>query len=121
MGRRYGHSNPPTTETYNNVMSCWGKSGAGCGAYNDFLTTRSTSSSSISSWPYAYHPNPCSNLLHRMLELYHSDPVGMRRMKLDYLSFNAAILLLLKDQMYRNGGGSIGRGCHDHLISMLEL
>ncbi len=77
-GRRYRHSNPPTTETYNNVMSCWGKSGAGCGAYDDFLATTSTSSSSILSWPYAYHPNPCSNLLPRMLELYHSDPVGMR-------------------------------------------
>jgi hypothetical protein len=119
--RRHGHSNLPTTETYNNIMSGWGKSGAGCGAYDDFLATMSTSSSSISSWPYAYHPNPCSNLLHRMLELYHSDSVGMRWMKPNYLSFNAAISLLSKDQMYRNGGGSIGRACHDHLMSMLEL
>jgi hypothetical protein len=50
-----------------------------------------------------------------------SDPVRMRRMKPDYLSFNAAISSLSKDQMYRNGGGSIGRACHDHLMSMLEL
>ncbi len=42
-------------------------------------------------------------------------------MKPDYLSFNAAISSLLKDQMYRNGGGSLGRACHDHLMSMLEL
>ncbi len=120
-GRRYGHSNPPTTKTYNNVMSCWGKSGAGCSAYNDFLPMTSTSSSSILSWPYAYHPNPCSNLLRRMLELYHLDPVRMRRMKPNYLLFNVAISLLSKDQMYRNGRGSIGRACHDHLMSMLEL
>ncbi len=42
-------------------------------------------------------------------------------MKPDYLLFNAAISSLSKDQMYRNGGGSIGRACHDHLMSMLEL
>ncbi len=128
---RYAHSNPPTTETYNNVMSCWAKSGAGCGAYDDFLpamtsTTTPSSSSSFSfhptsSWPYSYHPNPCSNLLRRMLVLYKSDTVGMYRMKPDFLSFNVAISSLSKDQMYRNGEGGIGRACYDHLMSMLEL
>jgi hypothetical protein len=55
--------------------------------------------------PYAYHPNPCSNLLRRMLDLYHSDPVGMRRTKPDYLTFNLAISSLSRDQMYGTTGG----------------
>jgi hypothetical protein len=42
-------------------------------------------------------------------------------MKPDFLSFNVAISSMSKDQMYRNGGGGIGRACHDHLLSMLEL
>ncbi|KAL3764024.1 hypothetical protein ACHAW5_005108 [Stephanodiscus triporus] len=115
----------PTTETYNNVMSCWGKSGAGCGAYDDYLAPSSSSStrspSSTSRWPYMYHPNPCSNLLRRMLTLYRADPIGMARMKPDYLSFNGAISSLSRDQMYRGGGGGVGRACYDHLMSMLEL
>ena len=50
-GRGYGHPNPPTTETYNNVMSCWVRSGAGCGALGDYLDAPPTTTTRAAASP----------------------------------------------------------------------
>ena len=141
----YYHSNPPTIETYNNVMSSWSKCGCDSGSYNDFLLSLSSSSSSLLSsssttttWPHVYHPNPCSNLLRHMLIVYHSNPSRMQRIKPDFLTFNIAISSLSNDPIYRQRmdggggggggrkvidhvGGGVGKACYDHIMSMLEL
>ena len=113
------HSNPPTVETYNNVMSCWNK--AQCTRYPPGMGPPG----------YFHHPNPCSNLLCHMLEQFDANAANMAWIKPDFLSFNTAITSLAAEQIdhtWRRGDGSgdnyqhtIGRQCHAHLMSMLEL
>ncbi len=133
----YKHANPPTTETYNRIISCWynlsrrdgidviaagggGGGGGGVVGENRHIVVRRPATQS---WPYNYHPNPCSNLLSHMIQLYNSDRNSMTRMKPDRISFNIAISSLSKDQQvdsYTNSFSKWGKVCYDHIMTMLD-
>ena len=78
----YYHSNPPTVETYNAILTSWAKSG------------RRRHVKSSSSLSYSHHPNASSNLVSQMLHLYNENPSEMERIRPDFLSFNTAIASL---------------------------
>ncbi len=128
----YTHANPPTTETYNRIISCWyslsrgegidvaAAAGQGVVGRNRHIIVRRPATSS---WPYNYHPNPCSNLLSHMIQLYNSDRNSMARMKPDRISFNIAISSLSKDQQadsFHNTFSKWGKVCYDHIMTMLD-
>ena len=128
----YKHANPPTTETYNRIISSWynlsrggdGPPGAAEHGLGCIVVRRP-----IASWPYNYHPNPCSNLLSHMVQLYNSDRSAMTRMKPDELSFHYAISSVYRDQQveYPRGiknvdrSSTAGKQCYDHLMTMLDF
>lgn len=128
----YKHANPPTTETYNRIISCWyslsrgegiatvaSLGGGVIGRDHHIVVRRPVVSSS---WPYNYHPNPCSNLLSHMIQLYNSNRNAMARLKPDGLSFNITISSLSKDQQVEvsSRGGNWGEVCYEHLMTMLD-
>lgn len=130
----YKHANPPTTETYNRIITCWYSLSRGEGitvvpaAGGGFIERDChivVRRPATSSWPYNYHPNPCSNLLSHMIQLYNSDRHAMARMKPDGLSFNIAISSLSKDQQVDFATASPtlltwGEVFYDHLMTMLD-
>ena len=110
------HSNPPTVETYNAILSSWVKSGR---------RRHVTSSSSVS---YSHHPNAASNLVSQMLHLYNTNPSKMERIRPDFLSFNTAIASLTREQHFQSNNSddaayhrTIGKVCFDHLQTMMLL
>ncbi|KAL7541009.1 hypothetical protein ACHAXR_010558 [Thalassiosira sp. AJA248-18] len=136
----YYHSNPPTVETYNNILTCWKKSGQ-------------TSYPSNAIPEYMHHPNPCSNLLMQMLQLYDNNNNGdtmdvgdvngdtdggggggndelgtnhIMRIRPDFITFNTTISSLAREQIDQSWRGSeyhrtIGKQCYLHLMKMLEF
>lgn len=107
----YVHSNPPTVETYNNLISCW------------FYSNHDN-------YPQHYEPNyfhdtnPASNILYQMLHMYNLDPDNMERIRPDYGSFNMAIASLSELQKNNIGFRShqaIGKTCFDHLSTMIQF
>lgn len=110
------HSNPPTVETYNAILTSWAKSGR---------RRHVKSSSSVS---YSHHPNAASNLVSQMLHLYNKNPSVMERIRPDFLSFNTAIASLTREQHFRGNNmvdttyhRTIGKVCFDHLQTMMLL
>lgn len=110
------HSNPPTVETYNAILTSWAKSGR----------RRHVKSSSTLS--YSHHPNAPSNLVSQMLQLYNENPSEMERIRPDFLSFNTAIASLTREQHFRSNNSdgntdhrTIGKVCFDHLQTMMIL
>jgi len=132
------HSNPPTVETYNAILTSWAKSSGRRKHVKMSSSSSSSSSSSTSSYiPYFHHPNVTSNLVSQMLQLYNSNPTKMERMRPDFLSFNVAISSLTREQhFWKNNNNSddddyimnnqtyhrtIGKACFDHLQTMLAF
>jgi hypothetical protein len=113
IANKYFHSNPPTTETYNAVISCWKNSG------RNYYPRSYTPD-------FHHHPHPPSNLLSHMLEMYYQNKQTMSRIRPDHLSFNLAISSLFNHQrseytasdQYKS---TIQQQCFDHLQSMLKL
>lgn len=112
----YYHSNPPTVETYNAILTSWAKSG------------RRRHVKSSSSLSYSHHPNAPSNLVSQMLHLYNDNPSEMERIRPDFLSFNTAIASLTREQHFRSNNSdgnadhrTIGKVCFDHLQTMMLL
>eukprot|EP00985_Skeletonema_marinoi_P019683 scaffold11392_cov125-Skeletonema_marinoi.AAC.3 len=108
------HSNLPTVETYNAILTSWAKSG------------RRRHVKSSSSLSYSHHPNAPSNLVSQMLQLYNENPSEMERIRPDFLSFNTAIASLTRDQHFRSNNAddntyrrTIGKVCFDHLQTMM--
>ena len=139
----------PTTESYNNIMSCWRKSSAVVTPRhidNNITNIPPTNPQQqnhhqhqdgiaklISLLPYQHHTNPVSNILYQMIELYNSNPESMRRMKPNYISFNTAITSTSRDEFnnnsYDNGNDhnneqrrrrSMSTTCFEHLQNMLQ-
>ena len=137
----------PTTESYNNIMSCWRKSSAVITPpsqidNNSNIPPTNPQQQShrqhqedifklTSLLPYQHHTNPVSNILYQMIELYNSNPESMRRMKPNYISFNTAITSTSRDEFNNNGNGndhneqrrrrrSMGATCFEHLQNMLQ-
>lgn len=111
------HSNPPTVETYNAILTSWAKSGRRRHVVNP--------SYSLS---YSHHPNAPSNLVSQMLHLYNENPSEMERIRPDFLSFNTAIASLTREQHFRSNFAddntyhrTIGKVCFDHLQTMMLL
>ena len=143
----YEHSNPPTVETYNNVLTCWYKSGHH--SYPQQQVVDSTSvgvgnagmnrGGQLFQLEYMHHPNPCSNLLTQMLVLHEiknstdgskqHDEDGIMippRTQPDFISFNTTISSLSKEQIDHSWRGNdyhrtIGKQCYLHLMKMLEF
>ena len=103
----YYHSNPPTVETYNNVISCWMHSGSSF--YPQSCEPQ-----------YYHHPNPISNILSQMLNLSIDAPQNMSRIRPNSLTFNMAITSLSKWQMRSNDFHSNNQ-CFDHLMTMIKF
>lgn len=81
-GKQFNHSNPPTTETYNNIITCWVNSGKGF-------------------YPHRYKPSfqhsshPPANILAEMIHLYKQN---LSRVRPDRISFNMVIGSLSQHQ-----------------------
>ena len=139
----------PTTESYNNIMSCWRKSSAVVTPRhidNNITNIPPTNPQQqnhqqhqdgivklTSLLPYQHHTNPVSNILYQMIELYNSSPESMRRMKPNYISFNTAITSTSRDEFNNNSYGngndhnneqrrrrSMSTTCFEHLQNMLQ-
>ena len=111
------HSNLPTVETYNAILTSWAKSG------------RRRHVNSSLSLSYSHHPNASSNILSQMLQVYNRDPTKMVRIRPDFLSFNTTIASLTREQHFRSSNAdndfmcyrTIGKVCFEHLQTMITL
>eukprot|EP00804_Cyclotella_cryptica_P012196 CCRYP_009871-RA/>CCRYP_009871-RA protein AED:0.05 eAED:0.05 QI:118/1/1/1/1/1/6/214/1064 len=74
------HSNPPTTETYNNIITCWVNSG------QDFYHHSYTN--------YRHSPHPPANILSEMISLYERNPQDLSRIRPDRITFNMVLTSL---------------------------
>jgi pentatricopeptide repeat protein len=110
------HSNPPTVETYNTILTSWAKSGRRRHVKSAFNVS------------YSHHPNAPSNLVSHMMNMYNKKPSVLERIRPDFLSFNTAIASLTREQHFRGNSSmndtyhrTIGKVCFDHLQTMMVL
>lgn len=75
------HSHPPTTETYNNIITCWVNSG------RDFYHH-------LYSPNYRHSPHPPANILSEMISLYERNPNFFSRIRPDRITFNMVLTSL---------------------------
>jgi len=108
------HSNPPTTESYNKIMSAYRKLDIDSYIVQPPPTAGNpTQSSSVYiPPPYKHHRNPCSNMLHQLSTLYNSNPSTYNRLKPNHISFNQTI---------SSTSRRYGKTCYKHLMEMLDL
>ena len=108
------YSNPPTTESYNKIMSAYRKLEIDSYIVQPPPTSDNpTQSSSVYiPPPYKHHRNPCSNMLHQLSTLYNSNPTTYNRLKPNHISFNQTISSTSK---------RYGKTCYKHLMEMLHL
>ena len=124
----YHHTNPPTVETYNSVISTWKESGERLyPAYDPSL---------LSDYPqyhqhnHHHHPHPPSNILSQMIHLFRQDTIAMTRIQPFFLTFSMVFTSLNDQQKQLEAQGTnihstplanIGKTCFDHLQQMLQM
>jgi len=108
------HSNPPTTESYNKIMSAYRKLDIDSYVVQPPPTADNPTQSSLVYIPppYKHHRNPCSNMLHQLSTLYNSNPTTYNRLKPNHISFNQTI---------SSTSRRYGKTCYKHLMEMLDL
>jgi len=108
------HSNPPTTESYNKIMSAYRKLDIDSYIVQPPPTADNPIQASLVYIPppYKHHRNPCSNMLHQLSTLYNSNPTTYNRLKPNHISFNQTI---------SSTSRRYGKTCYKHLMEMLDL